>query len=452
MESVAQNWFCTVALVSWALFAIWLYQVRPIGKATLWTILGAQLLLPVGASIKIEGVPQFDKISIPNLAALIGCILVVRRPLRIWTKFGFAGILILIYLIGPVITAELNRDPIFLANKVLPAEGHYDAFSAVVGQFLTLIPFFLGRHLLRSSADNEEILRVLVIAGLLYSLPILFEVRMSPQLHTWIYGYFPHSFAQQMRDAGFRPVVFMGHGLLVAFFMMTTAVAAAALWRMQYRIRRLPPAGITAYLSTIVILCKGGGSIVYGATLVPLVRFGQPRLQLRLALVLVIIALLYPMLRTTDLFPTNSLVEAAGLISVDRAGSLKYRFDHDQELLERASQRFLFGWGRWGRSRIYNEYGTDISVSDGRWIIILGQFGLCGFLAEFGLLAFSVFRAASAFKLTKSKTDQIALAALALIVAVNVIDLLPNAWLAPWTWLLAGALLGRAESLLADAR
>jgi hypothetical protein len=77
---------------------------------------------------------------------------------------------------------------------------------------------------------------------------------------------------------------------------------------------------------------------------------------------------------------------------------------------------------------------------------------LCGFLAEFGLLAFSVFRAASAFKLTKSKTDQIALAALALIVAVNVIDLLPNAWLAPWTWLLAGALLGRAESLLADAR
>ena len=74
-------------------------------------------------------------------------------------------------------------------------------------------------------------LRGLVVAGLIYSLPMLFEVRMSPQLHTWIYGYFPHSFGQQMRDGGFRPVVFIGHGLGVAFFVMTTVVAAAAFWR-----------------------------------------------------------------------------------------------------------------------------------------------------------------------------------------------------------------------------
>jgi len=31
------------------------------------------------------------------------------------------------------------------------------------------------------------------------------------------------------------------------------------------------------------------------------------------------------------------------------------------------------------------------------------------------------------------------------------IDLLPNASLSPWTWLLAGALLGRAEQLYALA-
>src|SRR5262249_39052253 len=157
---------------------------------------------------------------------------------------------------GPFITAELNGDPIVLADRTLPAETHYDALSAVVAQLIFLLPFFLGRHLLRGSADNEEVLRTLVVAGLLYSVPMLFEVRMSPQLHTWIYGYFPHQFAQQMREGGFRPVVFMGHGLIVAFFAMTTVVAAAAFWRMRAPVLRLPSAGVTAYLGGVLVLCK----------------------------------------------------------------------------------------------------------------------------------------------------------------------------------------------------
>ena len=59
-------------------------------------------------------------------------------------------------------------------------------------------------------------------------------------------------------------------------------------------------------------------------------------------------------------------------------------------MLERASERILFGWGRFGRSRVYNEYGSDISVTDGRWIITLGQFGVVGFMGEFGLLALAL--------------------------------------------------------------
>jgi hypothetical protein len=51
---------------------------------------------------------------------------------------------------------------------------------------------------------------------------------------------------------GFRPVVFPGHGLLVAFFAMTTTVAAAAMWRTQTRIGRWGPGGIAAYLSFVL--------------------------------------------------------------------------------------------------------------------------------------------------------------------------------------------------------
>jgi hypothetical protein len=356
-------------------------------------------------------------------------------------------------LIAPFITAELNTDPIVLAGNVLPAESHYDAVSAVFNRFVLLIPFFLGRQLLRSSSDNKEILRILVIAGLLYSLPILWEIRMSPQINMWIYGYFPLFFGEMIRNGGFRPAVFMPNGLVVAFFAMTTAVAAAALWRTQTRVARLSSAVITGYLSLVLILCKGLGSLVYGAVLVPLVRWTNPRMQVLVALLLASIALSYPLLRTADLVPTASMIEAATMVSADRAGSLKTRFDQEQLLLEHASHRPLFGWGRWGRHRIYNEEtGKDVSLTDGHWIITIGQFGLFGFLAEFGLLVLPVFRAASVLKFAESKHDRIYLAALSLILAISVLDLLPNGFLTPWTWLLAGALLGRAESLRVVAR
>jgi hypothetical protein len=146
------------------------------------------------------------------------------------------------------------------------------------------------------------------------------------------------------------------------------------------------------------------------------------------------------------------MLDAATSISEERADSLRTRFDNEQQLLERASQRLLFGWGRWGRSRVYDEYGKDISITDGRWAITLGQFGIFGFLAEFGLLALPVFGAASALRFAESERDSIFLAALALIIGISIIELLPNASLSPWTWLLAGALLGRAEALRGAAQ
>jgi hypothetical protein len=447
------NWLATLALLFWPVVALWLYNTQPINRATLWTILGAALLLPMGVFIKLApGIPQFDKISIPNLAALMGCILYSRRPMRFWNGFGLAEVLLLMSLIGPFITSELNGDLVYSGRLTLPSVGHYDALSAVVAEFLFLLPFFLGRQVLRNATDNAEIFHVLVIAGLIYSLPMLFELRMSPQLNYWVYGYYASDFGQQVRDGGFRPTVFLGHGLAVAFFTMMTAVAAATLWRVQGRILRLPGAGITAYLSAILILCKTLSALIYGAALVPLVRWAKPRLQIRIALVLVAIALSYPLLRSADLVPTTTMIDMARSISVDRADSLKTRIVQEQQLLDRASERLLFGWGRFGRSRVRDNNGKDISITDGRWVITLGQFGLFGFLAEFGLLSLPIFRAASALKFADSMGDGVLLAALTLMLAINIVDLLLNSELTPWTWLLAGSLLGRAEALHAVAR
>jgi hypothetical protein len=453
MTGITPNLFAMFALLLWPLVALCLFQARPVGQAILWTILGAHLLLPVGASIKFAMVPAFDKSSIATLSALLGCFLAGRQPLRFAGGFKTPEVLILMLLVCPFITAELNSDPIAAGATRLPGTGDYDALSASVAQFIFFVPFLLGRQILRTPADNVEVLRVLVVAGLLYSVPMLFEVRMSPQLHTWIYGYFPHSFVQQMRDGGFRPIVFMGHGLTVAFFAMTTLVAGAAFWRTRARVYRFPAGAVTAYLGVVLLLCKSLGSLVYAAALVPLIRFATPRLQIRVAIVLVSIALLYPTLRAADLFPERFLVDMAASIGTERAQSLKFRFDQEQQLLAHAWQRFSFGWGRFGRNRVYDEdSGRDLSVTDGHWIITMGQYGFIGFLAEFGLLALPVFRAASALRYAHTLHDQVFLAALALILAINVVDLLPNASLTPFTWLLAGTLLGRTEALRAAAR
>jgi len=101
----------------------------------------------------------------------------------------------------------------------------------------------------------------------------------------------------------------------------------------------------------------------------------------------------------------------------------------------------MLGWGAWGRNRVYDRYtGRDISLTDGRWIIQYGTFGWLGYLSLFGLLTLAAFRAA------RSLSDQItpaniAVGGLSLLLATNMIDLLPNSSLSPITFLIAGSML-----------
>ena len=451
------NSFAYLTLIAWPAVAIVLYAMRPVVQATLGTMLGAQLLLPVGTVFKIAMIPQFDKYSIPSLCLLVGCMFATARPIRLWRKFGPVEVLMLVFLFSPVVTSLLNSDPIYIGQSVIPGTGLYDGLSAALGQFVTLIPFLVGRQLLRRPEDLQGVFTTLVIAGLGYSLLLLFEIRMSPQLHLWVYGYYPSDFAQQIRDGGFRPMVFMGHGLIAGFFAMTAAVAAAVLWRAKIQVVRGAPGGaITAYLGMVLILCKSGAALVYGAILIPLVRWAKPLVQVRVALALVLLSFSYPLARMSHMFPTNLLVDMSASMSEQRAGSLKFRFDQEEQLLQHASDRPLFGWGRFGRNRIHVEtwegLAGDASVTDGRWIITLGQFGVIGFIAEFGLLGVSVFFAARSLRSAELRRHAVLLAGLALLLAANIVELLPNSTLLPWTWLLVGTLLGASEASVARSR
>jgi hypothetical protein len=90
-------------------------------------------------------------------------------------------------------------------------------------------------------------------------------------------------------------------------------------------------------------------------------------------------------------------------------------------------QRPFLGWGGYGRNRIFDEEGRDVSVTDGLWIILLGELGAVGFVGVFGLGLVPVFEASRALRNTHSLADRSLLASTALLVAVNCADSLPNA-------------------------
>jgi len=448
------NVFAYTILFLWPLISIRLYQKKTIQEATLWVLLGGFMLLPVRTEIDLPLIPPLGKHSMPVISAIIGCWVIKGKSINYFKHKGWLKILSLAIVIIPFITAELNSDRIIFGGTILPALTQHDALSVVIHKILLITPFFIGLQFYNSYQDQLLMFKVLVFSGLCYSIPILYEVRMSPQLHSTFYGYFPHSFAQQKRGGGFRPVVFMGHGLWVAFFMACALTTVCALEKVGEKIGSFSSIKVGYFLLVVLVICKSMASLMYGLFTLIMIKNMTYKMQLKAATFLVCLAIFYPTLSIIKVFPHDKVSELASIyMGPERAESLQYRFKNEKVLLEHGQQRFFFGWGGWGRNRVYDEEtGRDKTVTDGRWIITFGKYGWLGFVAEFFIMALSVFRARKAVKYIKAKAQKTLLAAHALLVSVIMIDQLPNASLQPWLWLLVGILLGRSETIIADSK
>lgn len=443
------NAFAYLALFAWPLVAVALFSALPRREAVIWTILGGYLLLPQGVAINPPLLPSYDKNLAPALAAILLCLSDSARDRREvgpdarWLPSSLPGRLLLgLFLLGPFVTTFANSDPVYAGGGVyLRGLTPYDAFSAVLSQMVLILPFLLGRRYLADPEAHRLVLVALMIAALAYSALMLFEVRMSPQLHRWVYGFFPHSFAQQIRMDGFRPVVFLGHGLIVAIFTAMALLAAVGVYRLSQGQARMRAALAALWLLLVLVLCKTFGALFLTLVFAPLVWFLTPRRQMLVASAVAVIVVTYPALRGAGLIPVDTLIETAASIDAERGRSLDFRIVNEDQLLARANERPLLGWGIWGRGRVYDpETGRDISTTDGQWIIVIGANGWLGYVAEFGLLT-----APLLLFLWRRSAVPAATAALALVLAVNLLDLLPNSSLSPLTWVFAGGLMGWAE-------
>jgi hypothetical protein len=440
------NWFAYFMLFSWPVVVAFFVNKYSLKKAILWSIIGAVLFLPEMLSVDLPLLPPLNKSSVTTLT-LFFTLMITGKSLKIFQS-GWTNKLFIIYLLTLFISAELNNFPVYTGGAILPSISHYDALSTLIRFFIDFLPFIFGRRFLNDLNDNEYIFRVLTIVGLFYSVLMLFEIRMSPQLHNWIYGYTPAQFIQNMRAGGFRPIVFLGGGLPLAFMFSTFLLAAFALLKNNVRVVRFSPLLVVCYMSVVLVLCKTWSPIAYAFIGMILIFKTRPKTQIKFAWAMALFAFFFPIFRTMDLIPTQAMVEFVADFDIERAQSLGFRFDNEDALLHRAMERPFFGWGGWGRNRIFDSStGQDISVTDGKWIIELGANGLMGFISYFGLLILPIFYSLKVIDKIGEYRQKVWIATQTLILAFCVIDLLPNANMGAIHLLLAGSLLGQAEQI-----
>ena len=438
----------TIALLVWPVVAMVIFTALGRERGLIWSTIVGYLFLPDGFELDLPALPSYAKFQAVTVGGLLGAFITRPKPTLhgatakappaasdpVVKNFVWGALILL--LLGPFFTMLTNGEPYIIGTTVRPATGLGDVRGHLAVMAFFLAMFFLGQNILNTEAAHKELFRVMVLVGLAYSLLVLFELRMSPQLNRMVYGYFPHHWIQHLRGGGFRPIVFLDHGLSVGFFLTTAVLAGGALIRFCAKEERAFYIVATIWLFVVLAISRNLGAFALALLFLPMVLGLTVRVQARIAAIVAILFLVNPLARHVYVDP---ILAGAKMVSEARWQSLDFRFHHEEALLSRAEEKPAFGWGPRSRWRVHDETGQDVTVSDGTWIITFGKWGWAGYLGFFGLLSVPVLllrRFSRRQPLTTLATG------FSIIIAVNLIYLIPNSTLSPITWLMAGGLVG----------
>ena len=427
-------------LIIWPFISFALFAILGPARGLIWSVMVGYLFLPEGFAFSFSGLPEYEKSSAIAIGALVPAIVFYRKAIPMGTsdllfKVTMFSCLIVL-LLSPIGTYLTNTETLINGPVVRRGLTQWDTIAIASNLVIWFAPLLLAWRFLRTPEQHRDVLIALVALGLAYTLLVLFELRMSPQLNKWIYGYFPHSWRQHLRGGGFRPIVFLRHGLWVGFFLFSVVIAAIALSR-DKTLPRPVFLGAAAWVLVVLILSRNLGATMLAIMWLPVVTFIALRTQVRAASIVAVILLGYPWLSQASLTPATRLLETVSSFSAARAQSFQFRLDNEHLLLERAMEKPAYGWGGYSRQRVYDEHGRDHTLTDGVWIIAFGQRGWVGYLAFFGLLSVPILflgRTARRKKLTP------AIAGMAVITAGNLMYLIPNSTLSPIAMLLLGTI------------
>lgn len=365
-------------LIAWLPLTFALFIYFPPRKAIILSFVAGLLFLPQRTGIPLPLIPDYQGMVATCYGILLG---ILFFDFGSFTRFkpGWLDLPMLIWCICPFFSSITNE------------LGAYDGLNASLTQTASWgLPYILGRLYLNNLAGLKELALTIVKGGLIYVPLCLFEIRMSPQLHYYLYGYYAHSSGvmQASRGGFWRPSVFMSHGLVLAMWMMTVTLIALWLWQSKTitQIWGIKIRWLVAILSVIVLLIQSVGAYLY-LIIGVMIAFSSKWWRNSLILLVLIFSINYYLLiNITNNFDGTSLVNwVSHNFNQDRAQSLEFRLDNEVKLKEKAHQRPIFGWGGWGRNRVYqlNWDGElqDTTITDSYWIIIYGTTGLVGLIS-----------------------------------------------------------------------
>lgn len=367
-----------VVMYGWIPVVFYLFMRFPTQRAVIASFVIAWLFLPQ-ASFPIPILPPYTKMAASCYGILLATIFYDAQRITTF-KPGWIDIPMVIYCLCPIVSQVTNN-----GSPISPT------FEQIIGWGL---PYFLGRLYL-NSLDGLKQLAIGIFAGGLAYIPFTFiEGLKGPILHQMVYGVNAFDdWGQARRLGGWRPVVFMQHGLMVGVWMMTAALIGFWLWQTG-TLKKFQ--GLSMKLLAIVLmvafaLCRSTGAynlFGIGALILFCAKWFRTSLPL---LFLIGYIFFYLYLAASGQFSSDEVIGVmTQLFGEERAASLKFRFDNEEILVHKAQQKFLFGWGDSGGNRVYNEYGKDISITDSLWIIAFGVHGAVGLVSLFTSLLLPV--------------------------------------------------------------
>jgi hypothetical protein len=422
--------FAYVVLFTWIPVLLALFATLGPRRAVLVGSVAAWLFLP-NLTVPVSGLPDLTKATTTSWGLLLGTFFFARgllfaRPPR-WYDLPM-----IVWCLCP------------FASSLENGLGAYDGFSETLARTVEWgLPYVIGRAYFGDLPGLHELAVSIIIGGLIYVPFCLFELRMSPQIQMRIYG--TSTGSGEVVFGGFRPFVFLRNGLELGMWMTTASLVGFWSWASGAlpKLRNWPFGRLLAVLMGMTVLCRATGALglltggigMYFAT-----KWTRSWLP---AIVLILLPPTYMVVRATGLWSgQEALTIVRTVISERRAESLQTRMNNEDQLSARALEKPIFGWGGWGRARIYDEEEEkDVSITDGMWVIALGTNGLVGLVSYTVSLLLPLLLLINRFNVRLWREPWLAPAsALAILLTLFMLDSLANAFVTPMYIMAMGGL------------
>ncbi|UZJ41334.1 hypothetical protein OO006_13480 [Prosthecochloris sp. SCSIO W1101] len=444
MGNAPGNIMVPVVMFGWIPFVMILFSRLEAKIAAAAAFVAGWMFLPVVA-YNLPALPDYTKTTATCVGILAGAWLFDKERFGEF-RFSAVDIPILLWCTAPFFSSVAN------------GLGPYDGLSQTMYQSITWgLPYYIARIYFSDTEGLKILALAIVIGGIVYIPFCWFEMIMSPQLHRMTYGFHQHSFLQTIRaGGGFRPMVYMDHGLMTSMWMVIAVFLGTWLYlsgSLPKKILFVPTVYLLLLLVFTTMMMKSFGAIsLLFLGLIVIILTNKMKLRF-LILILLVTPHLYIVTRTTGTWDGRNLSQfVAEKISEERAQSLQFRFDNETILIDKALQGTFFGWGGFGRSRVYDDKGRDISIADGLWIITLGQNGIYGLIALVIAVQLPVVLFLLRVKPNRWNEQQWAApAVMAVFLAIYMIDNLLNSMINPIYMLFSGGIIGVMLRLHAGA-